>query len=267
MPEPGYIVDSHAHLMKEYFGEDQKDVIKRATEAGVVQLVNPCVNLTQIPELLELAEHYSHIFLGVGLHPHEAKTWSEDSASVLMKAASHNKVIAIGECGLDFFYDGSDRTVQIAAFTEQVKLARQLDKPIIVHCRDAWEDTFSILEQYGQGRVKGVFHCFTGEASLLPRIRQLDFYVSFSGILTFPNALNIQTASTLVSADRILVETDCPFLAPQKVRGKRNEPSYVWMVAEKLAELRQVPLVDLSRILCHNARSLFCLPEPANFSR
>lgn len=264
MQETRYIIDSHAHLMKEYFGEDLTAVIERAREAGVIQLVNPCVSLNQIPELIELAEHHSHLFLGIGLHPHEAKTWNSESALVLRKAVSHDKVVAIGECGLDFFYDHSDREVQVAVFKEQVKLARKVDKPIIVHCRDAWEDTLTILEQHGGREIRGVFHCFTGEASMLPRIQELDFYVSFSGIVTFHNALKIQTASTLVSTDRILVETDCPFLAPQKMRGRRNEPAYVWMVAEKLAELRRAPLLELSKTLCHNARNLFRLPEPAD---
>jgi TatD DNase family protein len=163
----------------------------------------------------------------------------------------------VGECGLDYYYNNSSRDEQLLCFSEQIDLAVAHDLPIIVHCRDAWEDAFELLTKHGQGKLRGVFHCFTGGPQHLAAIHKLDFYVSFSGILTYSSAKEIQAAAPLVKEDRILVETDCPFLAPQKMRGKRNEPSYVWFTAEKLAALRDIELAELAPILSTNTRNLF----------
>lgn len=257
---PAGIIDSHAHVVTEYFKEDQEEVIRRAFSSKVVQIVNPGVVLETIPELIELSERYENIFVAAGLHPHEAKTWNPEGQSMLENALCHEKVVAVGECGLDFYYNNSDRQSQMDAFAAQIRLARKTGKPLIVHCRDAWQEAFELLSSEGKGEVTGVFHCFTGGPEQLPQIEKLDFYVSFSGIVTFPNAKSIQEAATLVTPERILVETDCPFLAPQKVRGKRNEPAYVWFVAEKLSLLRGVTMDDIASICCQNTRRLFGLP-------
>lgn len=255
------IIDSHAHVVSEYFQDETDEVIKRAFDSNVVQLVNPGVVTKNIPELLEIAEKYEQISVGVGIHPHDAKDWSDKEEQKIVDAASHKKVVAIGECGLDFYYNNSERDAQLHAFRQQIKIAKSLDKPVIVHCRDAWQEALDILEsEHEGGKLKGVFHCFTGGPDLIPRISALDFYVSFSGIVTYKNAKEIQEAAKVVASDRFLVETDCPFLAPQKVRGKRNEPSYVWMVAEKLADLRGVELDDIAGRATDNARALFKLP-------
>lgn len=255
------IIDSHAHVVSEYFQDETDAVIKRAFDADVIQIVNPGVVTKNIPELLALAEKYHQISVGVGIHPHDAKDWSDKEEQTIREAAKHEKVVAIGECGLDFYYNNSEHDVQIHAFRQQIKIAKSLDKPVIVHCRDAWQEALEILESENQdGKLKGVFHCFTGGPDLIPRIASLNFYVSFSGIVTFKNAKEIQEAAKLVTWDKFLVETDCPFLAPQKVRGKRNEPSFVWMVAEKLAELRCVPLEEIAFQATENARKLFKLP-------
>lgn len=260
---PVGIIDSHAHVVTEYFKDDQEEVISRAFSSGVVQIVNPGVVLETIPELIELAQRYDDIYVAAGLHPHEAKTWTAEGEAVLEKALSHEKVVAVGECGLDFYYNNSDRSSQMEAFAAQIRLARKVGKPVIIHCRDAWQEVFELLSAEGQGEVKGVFHCFTGGPEHLPEIEKLDFYVSFSGIVTFPNAKGIQEAARLVARERILVETDCPFLAPQKVRGKRNEPAYVWLVAEKLAALRGTSIDEIAAACCNNTRDLFGLPGPA----
>jgi TatD DNase family protein len=219
------IIDSHAHLVWESFGEDLEQVIERAQQERVVQIVQAGVDFETIPQMAALSLRYPHIFFGVGLHPHEAKNWNSGSAGVLREAAGDPKNVAIGECGLDFHYNFSERQQQLSAFQEQVELARELGKPLIIHTRDAWEDTFAILHQAGKGDVRGVFHCFTGGPEVLPEIQKLDFYVSFSGILTFHNAKMIQAAAALVPANRIMVETDSPYLAPIPLRGKRNEPA------------------------------------------
>ncbi len=260
LPSSGTIIDSHAHVVKEYFEDDQREVIQRAFDSGIIQLINPGVVLQSIPELLELADRYEQIYTAVGLHPHDAKDWTAASFEVIRKACEHPKVVAIGECGLDFFYNKSDHKSQVEALKAQIQIALETNKPIIIHCRDAWDETIAILEEEGKGKIRGVFHCFTGGPELLPRIEKLDFYVSFSGIVTFPKSKPIQEAAVLVREDRMLVETDCPFLAPQKVRGKKNEPAYVWYTAEKLSELRGKTLGEIAAKCRDNARELFNLP-------
>jgi TatD DNase family protein len=254
------IIDSHAHVVKEFFKEEQDEVIERTFATQVTLIVNPGVVVEDIPELQELAAKHKSIFIAAGQHPHEAKFWSPEHADKVREALKDPKVVAVGECGLDFHYNNSDRESQLKAFAEQIRIAREHKKPVIVHCRDAWHEAFDLLTEEGGGQVKGVFHCFTGGPEVLPQIEKLDFYVSFSGIVTFPNAKEIQAAAPLVKAERILVETDCPFLAPQKARGKRNEPAYVWHVADKLAELRGTSLDEIARITSENARRLFNLP-------
>lgn len=253
------IIDSHAHLGWDSFKEDQAEVIQRALKEGVVQIVQAGVDLESIEDQLRLAEQYNHIYNGVGLHPHEAKHWNDQSANRIREACKHRSVVAIGECGLDFYYNHSDRATQIEVFKHQVELATELNLPLIIHTRDAWDETFEVLLSR-KGQVKGVFHCFTGSPAELPAIRELDFYVSFSGIVTFNSAKDIQACAPLVPTDRFTIETDCPYLAPQGKRGKRNEPSFIWFTAEKVAALRSIEVSELSRLATENARQLFNLP-------
>jgi TatD DNase family protein len=257
------IIDSHAHLTWESFESDQKEVIARAFEKNVVQMVQAGVDLKTIPEGEQLAEEYEHIYIGVGVHPHEAKFWNEEADATVRAAAKHPKCVGIGECGLDYHYNHSDHDQQVNAFRAQVRIARELHKPLIIHTREAWDETFEILNGEGGGEVRGVFHCFTGGPEVLPEIERLDFYVSFSGIITFNKAKEIQAAAPLVKPDRLLVETDCPYLAPVPHRGKRNEPAYVWFVAQKVADLRGDSLENIANLTAANARRLFGLPEVA----
>ncbi len=253
------IVDSHAHLLKEFYQDEQTAVIERSFAANVKQIINPGVDIESIDELITLAKRYEQIYIGVGLHPHDAKNWCDAAETALRVAAQEAKVVAIGECGLDFYYNNSPRQEQITAFTKQIELAEELDKPIIIHCRDAWQELIALFKEK-RPKIKGVFHCFTGSPSILELVQDLDFYVSFSGIVTFNNAHEIQAAAKIVKDNRLLAETDCPFLAPQKVRGKRNEPSYVWLVAEKLAELRECSVEKIAEACTRNAQDLFKLP-------
>jgi TatD DNase family protein len=260
---PTTIIDSHAHLDWESFEEDRDSMIDRAFASGVSQIVQAGVYLHNIAEALELAERYENIFCGVGLHPHEAKFWQADkSDDIIRQSCRHPKVVAIGECGLDFHYNHSDRDDQLRVFAKQVDLARELKKPLIIHTRNAWPETFDILRQHGKGEISGVFHCFTGGPDVVDEIKSLDFYVSFSGIVTFPKSADIQAAAPLIADDRILVETDSPYLAPQGMRGKRNEPANVWLVAAKVAQLRNVSRDELAATTSANARRLFQLPIP-----
>ena len=254
------IIDSHAHVLVEYFKDEQGEVIDRAFKANVRQIVNPGINLDGLAEVLSLAGRFEHIYAGVGVHPHDAKTWNDEVEAKLSEALTNPKVVAVGECGLDFFYNNSERDEQLKALKAQVELAVKFDKPLIIHCRDAWDDLVSVFDPY-LGRIRGVFHCFTGDCATLELIRKFDFYISFSGIVTFPKSVELQKAAQVVPNDRLLVETDCPYLAPQAVRGKRNEPSYVWYVAEKLAQLRDVPLEEIAEHCSSNARTLFGLPS------
>lgn len=259
-PESG-IIDSHAHVVRQYFEQDQNEVIARAFTSGVRQMVNPAVTVGDYEELSRLCQAYPHLYMAIGQHPHEAKFWNEKMNEDLVTYSKNDNVVAIGECGLDFFYNHSDRQEQLDAFARQVEIARQSQKPVIVHCRDAWRETIEILQKAQDGGLKGVFHCFTGDPEIMPLIKKLDFYVSFSGILTYKNAKKIQACAPLVKRDRMLVETDCPFLAPQKVRGKRNEPAFVWFVAQKLAELRDTTIEQIATDCSDNARRLFNLPN------
>jgi TatD DNase family protein len=254
------IIDSHAHVVNEYFQGEREQILDAAYASGVRTLVNPAVSVEGIAELIEIIDQRDFVYGAAGQHPHEAKDWCDEHKTKVLQALQHPKMVAVGECGLDFFYNNSVREEQLNAFSEQVEIAVELDKPVIVHCRDAWEDTFAILSEAGRGKVRGVFHCFTGGPEHLPAIEKLDFFVSFSGILTYDKAVSIQEAAALVAPDRMLVETDCPFLSPQKVRGQRNEPKYVWWTAEKLAALRGSELKDVAEQVSANARALFRLP-------
>ncbi|HMW89068.1 MAG TPA: TatD family hydrolase [Candidatus Obscuribacter sp.] len=257
----GGIIDSHAHVVEEFFQEEKGAIIDRARNLGVKRLVNPAVTLkeSELAELKRLTETYDFIYAGCGLHPHEAKDWTEESADLIKERLKLPKYVAVGECGLDYYYNNSSREEQVLAFSEQIKLALLLNKPLIVHCRDAWQEAFDLISLHGKGQVRGVFHCFTGGPEHLEAIKALDFYVSFSGIVTYKNAEGIQEAARLVSNDRFLVETDCPFLSPQKVRGIRNEPSFVWWTAEKLCQLRNTDMEEISQLASENATRLFSL--------
>jgi TatD DNase family protein len=257
----GSVIDSHCHVVREYFAHDQAEVIERALSSGVKYLVNPGCSLADAEEVLELTRLYKPLYGGVGIHPHEAKTWDAGSEAKIKHYAGQEKIVGIGECGLDYYYNHSEPETQRTVFAHHVRIARELNLPVIVHCRDAWDECMDIIEEAGKNEVDGVFHCFTGGPELLPRIARLGFYMSFSGIVTFKKSEAIQEAARLAPSDKILVETDCPYLAPQKVRGKRNEPAYVWMVAEKVAELRGISLKEVADFSAQNTCRLFKLPE------
>jgi TatD DNase family protein len=253
------LIDSHCHLDSLEFDADREGVIARALEAGVEHMV--AIGTGNGPPDLEagirLADKYAPFFATVGIHPHDADKAGLADFDRLAELVSHPKVVALGEIGLDYHYDFSPRETQKSAFIRQMEIAAAANKPIVIHTREAWDDTVALLEQYWKPHgIGGIMHCFSGGPIEARRALDLGFYLSFGGIVTFPKALDVQAAAKEAPADRILVETDAPYLAPVPKRGKRNEPALIVHTARKLAELRGQSLEEVSRVTSDNFRRL-----------
>ena len=258
------LVDSHCHLDFDTFQDDFEGVLARATEAGVSTMVTICTRLTGFPDVLRLAENNQNIWCSVGVHPHEAAEEGVEDPAALIDLATHPKVVGIGETGLDFYYEHSPREAQEVSFRAHITAARETGLPLIVHARDADVDTMRILrEEHANGPFPGVIHCFTASRQLADAAIELGLYVSFSGILTFKNATSIQETAEALPLDRILVETDAPYLAPTPHRGKRNEPAFVAHTAAFLAKLRGETAAGLAAITTANFFQLFDKASPA----
>ncbi len=260
------LIDTHVHINFDVFQSDLEHVSRRWRDAGVVRLVHSCVEPSEFDGIRALADRFPELFFAVGLHPLDvAERWSESTSTEIHQLAiSDPRVVAIGETGLDFF-KATNHEQQRQALTDQLKIAQALDLPVIIHCRDAAPAMAELLQRFWQerGPVRGVMHCWTGTPEETQWFLDLGFYISFSGVVTFKNATQVQAAAAMVPADRLLVETDCPFLSPVPKRGeKRNEPSYVYFVAQHLAQLRQVEFSRLAMQTTQNACTLFKLPVP-----
>jgi TatD DNase family protein len=255
------LIDAHAHVHDPAFEGDREEVLERARASGVERVV--CVGATDGMDgaraALALVEKNGDIDATVGVHPHDVARMTEEDWSELRRLCDHPKVVAVGETGLDYYYDHSPREVQRRCFRRFVALAREVRKPVVVHIRDAHEDAAAILAEEGAREVGGQIHCFTGGPEDAARYLAMDLHISFSGIVTFRKAEAIQAAAREVPLHRLLVETDCPYLAPVPVRGKRNEPAFVRHVAVFLAGLRGTSLEELGAATTANARSLFGL--------
>ena len=257
------MIDSHCHLADDAFVHDLPEVVQRAQTAGVTHAL--CIlaadNPTEAERARELARIWPALRFGIGLHPHQAGQFNGSEADVVSLVrgviASIREARALGEIGLDYHYDFAPKNVQQEIFRSQIRLARELDLPIIIHTREAEDDTLAILREETGGSVRGVMHCFTGTPALAEGALALGMHISFAGIVTFPKGANVRDVAALVPADRILCETDSPYLAPTPHRGKRNEPAWVVRVAEELATLRRVPLEDLRRQTSANFEALF----------
>jgi TatD DNase family protein len=239
------MIDSHCHIAGEEFGADLADVVRRALDAGVTSAL--CIlsagDAAEAARAGQVRDAWPAIRFAVGVHPHNAGAFAGkvDEAVALVRAeAAHAGACAIGEIGLDYHYDFSPRDVQREVFRAQIGLARELQLPIVIHTREATADTFRVLDEAGAGAVRGVFHCFTGDAATARSALDIGFYLSFAGIVTFPKAEGLREAAALVPDDRLLTETDAPYLAPVPFRGKRNEPAHVARVVEALAAVRGV---------------------------
>lgn len=234
------IIDSHAHLDYPQFSDELSQVIARARDAGVERIISIGVKLTTADAPRKIAENYDNVWFSVGVHPHEAGSEVDAcNPDAFIALANHPKCVAIGEAGLDYFYDHAPRDLQAHSFRTQIQVARQLDLPIIVHARDADDDMADIIEdEMKKGVFRGVLHCFSSGVELARRAVDVGFYVSFSGILTFNKSNKLRAIAADIPADRLLVETDAPFLAPMPHRGKTNEPAYTALTLDKLAEVR-----------------------------
>lgn len=252
------LVDSHCHLDFDVFDEDRQETIQRARNAGVATMVTICTRVTRFDEIRAIAESDENIWCSVGIHPHQAEEEPVVSVNDLVSRAAHPKVIGIGETGLDYYYDNSPRELQETSFRTHIAASRETGLPLIVHTRDADDDMADILEdEMGKGAFPGVLHCFSSGRQLAERALDIGFYISLSGIVTFKNAQDLRDIAKDVPVDRILVETDSPFLAPIPNRGKRNEPSFVVDTAAKVAELKDVDNDALSIASTENFFRLF----------
>ena len=253
------LIDSHCHLIFEDFEKDLENVLLRLRSEGVKKLVHACCEFKEIPKLKKLSHEFNEIYYSVGLHPLEAKKWKQSSKSFLKRAALQDRrVVAIGELGLDFF-KSDNQTQQIHALIPQMELAFELELPVIIHCRNAANEMIRICNDLSKkGRCpKGVLHCWTGTPEEMKQFLDLGFYISFSGILTFPKAHEIHECARIVPSDKYLIETDSPFLAPVPHRGKRNEPAFVKNVANFIADLRSTEIITIAKESSKNAEDLF----------
>jgi len=256
------MIDSHCHLAGEEFASDLESVVSRARAAGVSAAL--CIlaagDRQEAERATRVREAWPQVHFAAGVHPHQAGEFAghvNDAVETVRLALHAHHGCAVGEIGLDYHYDFSPRDVQREVFRAQIELALELHLPVIIHTREATEDTFQILRETGGGTLRGVFHCFTGDEAMARSALDIDFYLSFAGILTFPRADSIRAAARMAPADRVLAETDAPYLAPVPHRGKRNEPAYVADVVAKLAEVRSVPAGDLAAQVTRNFAVLF----------
>ena len=253
------LVDTHVHINFDVFQGNLNSLQQRWQEAGVVHLIHSCVEPKEFQGIQSIADRFPELSFAVGLHPLDVDQWQPGTAKEIETlAGSDRRVVAIGETGLDF-YKADNQEKQILVLEEQLRIAKKLDLPVIIHCRNAAAKLKEVLDNFWQndGSVKGVMHCWGGDETETRWFLDLGFYISYSGIVTFKNAKQVQLAAKMVPGDRLLIETDCPFLAPVPYRGKTNEPSYVLHVAKQIAQLRQTPLEKVAQQTTANACRLF----------
>lgn len=254
------LIDSHCHLMFNAFDADRPEVLARAEEAGVIGIINPGTNLTDSRQIVAAAAEIDSLYAAVGVHPNESADFEAAGLAQLRAWASEPKVVAIGEIGLDYYWDKVPRPRQREVFEQQLALAKEVDLPVIIHQRESGADTMAVLRAWAAGGHPGlVLHSFSGNLAVVEEALELGFYIGFSGPVTFKNTRELPEIVAAVPADRLLVETDAPFLAPHPFRGKRNEPARVKLVAERVAELKDQPFEAMARILTNNTIDLFRL--------
>ncbi|NMB47132.1 MAG: TatD family hydrolase [Firmicutes bacterium] len=250
------LIDTHCHLNDEQY-EDVAAVIERAWSAGLVQLINIGYDVDSSKKAIEQASMYPSVKATVGIHPHDAGTATEAALEEIESLATAESVVALGEIGLDYYYDNSPRELQRKAFRRQMALAKQLQLPVVIHSRKATRDTLEILREYAP--LQGIMHCFSGSLETAQICVDLGLYVAFGGAITFKNAARLREVVAKVPLEYIVVETDCPYLSPEPLRGKRNEPANLQLILAKLAEVKQVSLIDAARVTTCNARTAFGL--------
>jgi len=260
------IIDSHAHLEFHHFDEDRPAMLERARAAGISMLLaigSGTAPNERLDAAIPFAEQHHWIYASVGIHPHDAAQATDAHFARLEELARHPRVIAWGEMGLDYYYDHSPRDVQQQVFRRQLALARTAKQPVVIHCRDAWDDCLAILnDEWQSSGLPGIFHCFTGTLEQARRGLDLGFFISFAGNVTYPKAQPLRDVACHLPLDRILTETDAPFLPPQGRRGKRNEPAFVVEVAQALANVRNLGPEEVAALTAANFRRLFGLSAP-----
>lgn len=254
------LIDTHAHLNDEKFMEDQEEVIKRARESSLEYIMNIGYDKDTILSTIELINKYDFIYGAIGFHPNNAHEMTdEDLAWIEELVAKHDKIRAIGEIGLDYYWDFAPIDVQKEVFRKQIRLAKKLNLPIIIHDRDAHKDICDILKEEGAKDIGGIMHSFSGSLEMAQECMEMNFYISFSGPVTFKNAKKPKGIAQEIPLERILIETDSPYLTPEPFRGKRNEPAYVRYVANTIAELRGISIEQLENTTTDNAKQIFNL--------
>lgn len=253
------LTDTHTHMNAAEFDEDRSEAIQRAWDNGVTRIVNVGFNRETIPSSIELAEKYDFIYSTVGWHPQDAQTMRAEDLDWIESLCGHPKVVAIGEIGLDYYWDTSAKEIQQQIFREQIRLARRVNLPIVIHNRDAHQDIVRILKEEQASEIGGIMHCFSGSWETAKLCLDMNFHISFGGPITFKNARQPKEVLQKVPADRLLIETDAPYLTPHPYRGKRNETAYVRLVAEAAAELTGRSLEEIADITTTNAIKLLKL--------
>ncbi|AKU30882.1 MULTISPECIES: TatD family hydrolase [Bacillus] len=251
------LFDTHAHLNAEQYNEDLEQVIERAKSEKVEKIVVVGFDRPTITRAMELIEAYDFMYAAIGWHPVDAIDMTDEDLAWIKELSQHEKVVAIGEMGLDYYWDKSPKDVQKEVFRRQIALAKEVNLPIIIHNRDATEDVVTILKEEGAAEVGGIMHCFTGSLEIAKACMEMNFYISFGGPVTFKNAKKPKEVVKDIPSDRLLIETDCPYLTPAPFRGKRNEPSYVKYIAEQIAELREMSFEELAALTTENAKKVF----------
>ena len=253
------MIDSHCHLDHEPLHENLSDVISRSKGIGITKLLTICTTLESFENIKAIIEKDEMIYGTYGIHPHEAKNNQVDKQTIIRSVNENVKIIGIGETGLDFFYNYSDRERQISSFIEHIEASIELNKPIIIHSRDAEKETFEILNSYKGRNLKILMHCFTGSLEFSKKLQTLDAFFSASGIITFKNSTDLQNTFKTIPLEKLLIETDSPFLAPMPMRGKKNEPSFIKYTLEKLSTLKETTIDKMSIITTDNFNKLFNL--------
>lgn len=254
------LIDTHAHLDMKDFGKDRDQVLERASEAGLTHVISVGIDLQSSMDVLELARRYQTVYAALGFHPHNADGCDADQLEKLAQMASNERVVAWGEIGLDFYRRHSAPDVQMKVFLRQIEIANDLRLPVIIHDREAHEDLLGSLKKAGAGERKGVIHCFSGDVGLARELIKLGYYISISGTVTYKKAFQTKEVASKIPLERILIETDAPFLAPVPKRGKRNEPSLVVYTAQEIAALKNIDFEHVAKVTTENAKNLFCLP-------
>ena len=252
------MIDSHVHLDDEAFSEDREDIIKSLGENGIELVINNSSDLPSSERSVELANKYDNIYSAIGVHPHEASTYDDEVEKRLIELSRDKKVLAIGEIGLDYYYDNSPRDVQKEVFKRQIDLAAKLKKNIVIHSRDAAKDTFDILkEAHEKYDFTALIHCFSQSVDMMREYLKMGDYIALGGAVTFKNAKTPKEVAKAVDLDRLLLETDCPYMTPVPYRGKRNEPKLVKFTCQYIADLRQMDALELEKITGENTKRFF----------